>query len=72
MPEKDAEPAIRPLRAFKLMRSEEFPAFAVLELSTPDGSQRFAVTREILETLSANMTQAASKMPEPKAAAKAT
>ena len=37
-----------------------------------EGAQRFAVTREILETLSSNMTQAASKMPEPKAAAKAT
>ncbi len=72
MPEKTAEPPIRPLRAFKLLRSEEYPAFAVLELTTPDGAQRFAVTREILETLSTNMTQAASKMPAPKAAAKAT
>lgn len=72
MPEKAAEPTIRPLRAFKLLRSEEYPAFAVLELTTPEGAQRFAVTREILETLSSNMTQAASKMPEPKAAAKAT
>jgi hypothetical protein len=70
MPEKAAEPPIRPLRAFKLLRSEEYPAFAVLALSTPDGAQRFAVTREILETLSTNMTQAASKMPEPKAAPK--
>lgn len=65
MPEQDAEPAIRPLRAFKLLRSEEYPAFAVLELTTPEGTARYAVTREILETLSTNMAQSASRMPAP-------
>ena len=73
MPEQAAEPRIRPLRAFKLLRSEEYTAYAVLEITTPDGAARYAVTREILETLSANMTQAAAKMPAPEAkAAKAT
>lgn len=67
MPEQEARPAIRPLRAFKLLRSEEYPAFAVLELTTPDGVARYAVTREILETLATNMSQAAATMPAPAA-----
>jgi hypothetical protein len=60
----DETPKLAPLRAFRLMRSEEYPNFAVLELTTPSGTVRYAVTREILETLSSNMVQTAGKMPK--------
>ena len=70
MPEAP-EPKILPLRAFKLLRNEEYPNFAVLELTTPQGPARYAVTRDILETLAANMTRAASNMPKVPAAAPA-
>jgi len=63
MPEQAKEPRILPLRAFKLLRNEEYPNFAVLELTTPQGMARYAVTREILETLAANMSRAAANMP---------
>jgi hypothetical protein len=65
------EPKILPLRAFKLLRNEEYPNFAVLELTTPQGPARYAVTRDILETLAANMTRAASNMPKVPAGAPA-
>lgn len=59
------EAKILALRAFKLLRNEQIPGLALLELHTDEGVMRYGATREILETLAQNMSRAASNMPEP-------
>lgn len=59
-----AEPTIRALRAFKLLKTPEIPGLAVIELQTDAGVMRYGATREILETLAQNMNRAASTMPD--------
>ena len=65
----DEAPKITPLRSFNILRNREVANLAVLELTTPEGAVRYAVTREILTTLSDAMTKAAANMTEAQQAA---